>query len=303
MDSSRQREAFSTDVLRAAPYPVAIIGAGALGLSLASRLIRSGPVALVASNADAAQRLRAGVRVGAVVERFDGFAAPRLPQADWVVVVVKAGDTRDALRSALAMRPRGVLSLQNGLLDLEPAGTGTCVAQGVTTMGAFRTDEGVMPVSDGETLMPQGFEPLAALFQQAGLPARIEVAMQAARLAKLLVNVVLNPLTAVFRVRTGELLAAPYMNHVEALVAEAWPVLRAAGLMLEFDEARAKVWSVVRSTADNRTSMLQDVLAGRRTEREAITGAFLRLADGNGAAVPTHRALHTLLGQIDADRC
>ena len=57
--------------------------------------------------------------------------------------------------------------------------------------------------------------------------------------------------------------------------------------------------SVVRATAANRTSMLQDVLAGRRTELDAISGAFLRLADAAGAAVPTHRALHALVALHD----
>jgi 2-dehydropantoate 2-reductase len=41
--------------------------------------------------------------------------------------------------------------------------------------------------------------------------------------------------------------------------------------------------------------MLQDVLAGRRTELEELTGAFLSLASDREAQVPTHRAFYTLL--------
>lgn len=283
-------------------HPVAIVGAGALGLSIAARLADHGPVAVVASSIARADLLRAGVEVGGRRFQPDAYPPERPPAAEWVVIVVKAADTLAAARIAAAMRPRGVLSLQNGLLEdvlREGCGAGMLVAQGVTTMGAYREGETVVPVSQGETLMPPGFDDLAQHFDAAGLPARIDHRIETARLAKLLVNLALNPLTAVFRVRTGELQVPPFPAYVDALVAEAWPVLRAAGLDLDEAAAHDKVWSVVRSTAGNRTSMLQDVLAGRRTELDAITGAFLKLADRAGAAVPTHRALHTLVSLVE----
>lgn len=284
-------------------YPLAVVGAGALGLSIAARLAASGAVAVVASSAARAEALSAGVEVGGRIFRPDVYAPDRLPSAEWVVLVVKAGDTAAAARSAVAMQPHGVLSLQNGLVEdcLRAAcGDKVFAGQGVTTMGAYREGHCVVPVSEGETLMPPGFELLARRFSEAGLPARVDSAIGSARLAKLLVNLALNPLTAVFRVRTGELQTPPLSLYVDALVAEAWPVLRDAGLPLDAPAAHEKVWAVIRSTAGNRTSMLQDVLAGRRTELDAITGAFLRLADRSDAAVPTHRALHTLVGLIDA---
>lgn len=283
--------------------PLAIVGAGALGLSIAARLAATGPVAVVASSAARAQALGAGVEVAGRLFHPAVYAPDRLPSAEWVVLVVKAGDTAAAARSAAAMRPRGVLSLQNGLVeDFLRAACGDKVfaGQGVTTMGAYREGSRIVPVSEGETLMPPGFEPLARRLSEAGLPARVDSNISAARLAKLLVNLALNPLTAVFRVRTGELQTPPLSLYVDALVTEAWPVLRDAGLQLDAAAAREKVWAVIGSTAGNRTSMLQDVLAGRRTELDAITGAFLRLADRTGAAVPTHRALHTLIALIDA---
>ena len=52
---------------------------------------------------------------------------------------------------------------------------------------------------------------------------------------------------------------------------------------------------VARTTARNRSSMLQDLLAGRRTENDQLTGALLRLARKHRLAVPTHAALHRLI--------
>ena len=52
---------------------------------------------------------------------------------------------------------------------------------------------------------------------------------------------------------------------------------------------------VAAATARNRSSMLQDVLAGRRTEIEHLTGALLRLARRHEVPAPTHRAVYRLV--------
>ncbi|MCK6393243.1 ketopantoate reductase family protein [Zoogloea sp.] len=281
-------------------YPLAILGAGALGLHFAARLAAVGPVALVARNAVRAAALRAGVEVDS--RRFvpEVFAPDALPQADWVILLVKTGDTAEAARTALALQPRGVVSLQNGLVEaLLTEACGTVPAgQGITTEGAFREGSRVQPAGAGETLLPPGFETLAAALGAAGLRARVEPDIAAARLAKLLVNVAINPLAALFRVPNGALLEAPHRVLLEALVSEAWPVLREAGLTLDEAAALARVQAVATATAANRASMLQDVLAGRPTEIDAITGALLAMAAAQGRGLPTHQAVYTLIRRL-----
>ena len=282
-------------------YPLAIVGAGALGLHFASRLAAVGPVAVMARSTERARALRAGVTVGGQTFRPEAFGPDEAPEADWVVLLVKAGDTADAARAALAMAPRGVLSLQNGLV--EDVLRGVCgklpVGQGITTEGAYRDGTSVVPSGAGETLLPPGFEAVAGRLAAAGLRARIEADIAAARLVKLLVNLALNPLAAIFRVSNGELLVPPQRRVLDALVDEAWPVLRAEGLPLDEKAARARVLAVATATGANRASMLQDVLAGRRTEIEAITGAFLTMATRHAAAAPTHRAVFTLVKLLE----
>ena len=281
-------------------YPLAIVGAGALGLHFAAGLAAVSPVALVARNAARAEALRVGVQVGA--RRFvpEVFAPDALPAADWVVLLVKTGDTAEAARTALALQPRGVLSLQNGLIEATlRAECGTVlVGQGITTEGAFREGSRVQPAGAGETLLPAGFEAVAEALCMAGFRARVEPQIAAARLAKLLVNVAINPLAALFRVPNGALLAPPHRVLLEALVSEAWPVLRQAGLDLDEDAALARVVAVATATAGNRASMLQDVLAGRRTEIDAITGTLLAMAEADGLELPTHRAVFTLVRRL-----
>lgn len=288
----------------ASHYPLAIIGAGALGLHFAARLAAVGPLALVVRSAGRAALLRGGVHVGETFFVPHVFAPDALPTADWVILLVKTGDIGEAARTACAMHPAGVLSLQNGLVEdlLRKACGAVPVGQGITTEGAFREGERVYPSGAGETLLPPGFEAVAALLGAAGFAAWVAPDIAAARLAKLLVNVAINPLAALFRVPNGALLEAPHRRLLEALVAEAWPVLQAAGLQLDEAAALARVLAVARATAGNRASMLQDVLAARRTEIDAITGTLLAMGDAQGRALPMHRAVHTLVKQLEGGR-
>ncbi len=122
---------------------------------------------------------------------------------------------------------------------------------------------------------------------QAGMSARVESNIHAARLEKLLVSLAINPLTAVYKVLNGAVLDAPLRAEVEKLVREAWPVLQAEGLRLTEEEALAKVLAVADATAANRSSMLQDVRAGRRTEADYILARSSR--SPRNAAPPCQR--------------
>ena len=121
-------------------FPLAIIGAGALGLHFAARLAGCGPVALVARSDAQAAALRAGTRIGGVLFQAQAFGPAALPRADWVILLVKTGNTLSAAATARALAPRGIVSLQNGLVDhlLQAACPGLLAGQGITTAGAWR---------------------------------------------------------------------------------------------------------------------------------------------------------------------
>lgn len=284
-------------------FPLAIIGAGALGLHFATCLAATGAVALVARSDAQAAALRAGTRVGGVLFQAQAFGPAALPRADWVILLVKTGDTLAAAATAMAMAPRGIVSLQNGLVDhlLQASCPGLPAGQGITTAGAWRNADGVHPAGTGETLLPPGFEAVAEILRSAGLAARVEPEIAAARLAKLLVNVAINPLAALHGVTNGKLREAPYRAELDALVDEAWPVLRAAGLALDAEAARQRVIAVATATAANRASMLQDVQAGRRTEIDAITGALLEMARQQGIDLPAHRSIFRRIKALELD--
>lgn len=278
-------------------YPIAIIGPGALGVVFARRLSRHSRVALVARDETRARELRSGVSVDGAAFAPETFAADAAPRADLVLVLVKAPDTRAAAAIASRMSARAVLSLQNGWVEelLREPLAGVAAAQGVTTEGAYRQGREVRHTGAGETLAPAGFEDFVTLLQAAGFRARIELRIVEARLRKLLVNACINALTALYRVPNGEVCEPPYVRHVAKLATEGAAILRAEGVDLEDRSAIEMVCDVARATARNRSSMLQDVEAGRETEAEFVTGALLGMATARGLAAPTHVILYRFL--------
>jgi 2-dehydropantoate 2-reductase len=105
---------------------------------------------------------------------------------------------------------------------------------------------------------------------------------------KLLINVAINPVCAIAGVRNGALAQVPELwgQSIEAM-REAELVARAAGIDMGDGDIEDYLREVVKATSDNRVSMLQDLMAGRRTEIDSLCGEVV--AKGGEFGVPTPR--------------
>ncbi|MFB6363783.1 ketopantoate reductase family protein [Paenibacillus elgii] len=136
--------------------------------------------------------------------------------------------------------------------------------------------------------------------QLAGFSASMSKNISSRIWQKLLINAVINPLTALLRVPNGELLSLPGAGELmRALYEEGVALARALGIRLESD-LWEQLLEVCRRTANNRSSMLQDITSGRLTEIDAITGGLLREADRSGVALPTHLTVYRLVKAAEA---
>ena len=124
------------------------------------------------------------------------------------------------------------------------------------------------------------------LLQRAGFAAHAEAAIDTMVWEKAIVNATINPLTALWRIPNGDLLAtAERRDLLTALTSEAAAVAGARGIAISAAEAIDRVEAVCRATAANHSSMLQDVERGRPTEIDSINGVIV--AEGRRLAVPT----------------
>ncbi|HET7580923.1 MAG TPA: 2-dehydropantoate 2-reductase [Bacillales bacterium] len=100
---------------------------------------------------------------------------------------------------------------------------------------------------------------------------------------KLLVNAVINPLTALYRVENGALLDKEgFRQNMRRLFDEAFGILN----LDSKDRRWENVLEVCQRTASNRSSMLRDMETGWITEIDAITGYLLEKAKDGDLSLP-----------------
>lgn len=282
--------------------PVHVYGAGALGSVLGALLSTRTAVELIARPAHAAAiRAQGGVRIsvtraGLYPVRVHESVQTPAPGAV-VLITVKAFDLESAL-DTLAPRlddSHLVVVLQNGLgiRNLAERVLERPVVRGVTFMAAALEEPGHVAFNAaGKTYLPADEEVLD-LWRRCDMPVERVADIATYVWRKLAINAVINPLSALLGVSNGELLSLP--NVTLGLIQELVSVARLEGQELEVDATVSKVEASMRQTAHNRSSMLQDVRAGRRTEVDWITGAIVRLARRHGLDVPRHRQLLDLV--------
>jgi 2-dehydropantoate 2-reductase len=166
------------------------------------------------------------------------------------------------------------------------------VALGSTTTGATLLGPGLVK-EGGEGIISvernQALGPMEEALQSARFNVQAVEDAQSVIWGKLVINAAINPLTALLRVKNGELLERPFAYEVmKALARETANVANAENIHLPFDDPAAKVEDVARKTAANTSSMLQDVLRGAPTEIDAICGAVVRMAEKHEISAPVN---------------
>jgi 2-dehydropantoate 2-reductase len=195
------------------------------------------------------------------------------------------------------------VTLQNGLGNYETLTRSLGldrVALGTTTTGATLLapglaragGEGVISIQRNQALggfLSESKDPLEAGLRSAGFNVQMVENAQSLIWGKLIINAAINPLTALLRVTNGQLLENPSARELmETLAKEVTQVANAENVSLPFPDAVAAVEDVARKTAQNHSSMLQDVLRNARTEIDAINGAVVQAAQRHGLDVPVN---------------
>ena len=294
-----------------------IVGPGAMGCLFAARFARAGQEVTLLDYRP--ERAEAIARDGIHLEGLSGeyrvpVAAttdPPLRPPDAVLICVKANQTGTAAESLKPWLPGNtpVLSLQNGLGNMEILekilGRGR-VLGGVTAEGATLLQTGhVRHAGQGDTIIGGRSAPSSAFtgiidaFLLAGFNARWEDDVQSVIWGKLVINVGINALTAITRLRNGRLPDIQGTRRImELAVHEALAVARARGVSIPFPDPLERVLSVCRATAENIASMLQDVMHQRNTEVDFINGAIVREGDALGIPTPVNLTLTCLVQAI-----
>lgn len=299
-----------------------VLGAGSIGCLFASALQRAGvSTGLILRDSSSLQQWReAGSAV--VLRRGAEQWRTELPAATAatidagaplrrILVCTKAQQTYAALAAlgAAVDSTALIVLLQNGLgvreqlRELLPHAT---ILHALTTEGAYQDGRfHIVHAGQGETFVG-GAAGQQSVVQETAAALHCELRIEAVddierRLwLKLAVNSVINPLTALHDCSNGAVLELPDIDMLlPALCSEVCAVAVACGQALDAAQVAATVRDVCRTTAANRSSMLQDIAARRATEIDFINGYIVRTALRHGIACPRQAFLFEQLKALE----
>jgi 2-dehydropantoate 2-reductase len=289
---------------------VTILGTGAMGCLMGFRLAPHAEVTLLGSWTDAVQVIRdrglwvEDTRATQIVHLRATTDPAECSGSDLLLVLVKAWQTKSAVERARgALTTNGLaLTLQNGLGNYEvlcSVFSEQRSAAGATTSGATLVAAGHIRLG-GEGAIQLGAHPridlARSLFEKAGLAASVAHDRDSILWGKVVVNAAINPLAALLRVPNGELARRPSARRLmQALAVESAAVAERSHIALPYVDAARRATEVAEATANNRSSMLQDIDRGRRTEIDAINGAIVSQAQRLGMDAPLNTAAWELV--------
>ena len=286
-----------------------MLGAGAMGCLWSALLAHSGQSVVLLTRARATVAEYSAIRLHAIDGKTIEVPLNIQPADDdkpihRLLVCTKAFDTRAALQSVQARlaHDADVIFMQNGMGQHDqaratlPASVSLFAA--LTTEGAWlKAPLEVVHAGRGETrigiygLANTHLQPLTVALNKAA-PTEAAASIEHALLEKLAINCAINPLTALYRCRNGELLSdAAIRPQFDALLAELEQIFTRLGYGQIGAELAERAQSVASATATNRSSMLQDVIAHKATEIEFITGYLVNRALAAGIDCPLNQAL------------
>jgi len=301
---------------------IVIVGPGAMGCLFAAYLTKSKEeIWLLDRNKERAEHIdEHGISVEGVSGEWRAKVnttaqVSDIKNADLVIICVKSYNTKEAIQAVkpLLGEDTAVLSIQNGIGNIEiiseSAGQERVIAgstnQGATLLGPGRIrhagrGETVIGRLDGKTTCQM--RTIREIFNRVGLETKISRDIKGLLWSKLIINAGINALTAITHLNNGRLVELESTRLIlREAVNEAVKVAKKKRIKLIYDDPLAKVEAVCEATAQNTSSMLQDVLNKKRTEIDFINGVIVRQAQSQGVTATVNSVLVNLVKAIESN--
>ncbi len=300
---------------------IAIIGAGAIGRLFGVYLSRSGhEIIFVEPMREVVEAINSRgigfMEADAVDPDAVSFVKAKavsegreIKKCDLLILAVKSFATLAAVQgvSHLVKQETPVLTLQTGLGNIEQIKRlidPQHIIGGFTFMAAAALGPGIVRLGGwGKTYlgeldgrMSKRLTDISAMLTEADLTCTPVHRFLGRLWCKIIVYSAINSLSAILRVKNGRLLESmESITLMKRLIDEGRRVAEAQAIDLVFPDLYQILFDACRRTENNLSSMLQDVLNGKRTEIEAQCGALADFGLKKGITAPTQQTMTELI--------
>jgi len=283
-----------------------ILGAGAIGSFYGAFLSKKYNVTLFGEKEHIkkinSEGLKVKIRKKEKIFKIKGKEKiENIPPKTLILLTTKAQQSAEAIKSIkkLIRKDTVILILQNGLGNEEIIkkilGEKIQILRGIVYSASEFFQPGEINVWPKKTILPLnrvGRE-IARLFKEVGLEVELKREMKKEIWTKLIVNCLLGPLAAIFKLRNNEVGAESLKRVREMLMDECLKVARAEGVKINgnFKKELEKKISLYK----NYPSLAQDIIKGRKTEIEFLNGKILQLAKKHRLYTPANEVIYYLV--------
>jgi 2-dehydropantoate 2-reductase len=290
---------------------IIVLGSGAIGSVYGARLAEFHDVTLIGGAAHVEAINRDGLIMQGHVTgtlRLPAFTlVPSIEPGTLILLTTKVNNNIAAVRPIVDMLPGNVtiVCVQNGLysenLVKDLVGNRALVLRAITQVGGVLVKPGVVDNTvAGYTLLESHEQSpaIAALLTEAGLDGRIIPDIKREMWRKAIFNCVINPMTALLRSEVGAIVDPELNSLKQQIIDECVAVAAADGVI--FDEDFVALIDRVFAGARTIASMQQDLMKGRKTEIDHMSGAVVDLGQKYGIHCPVNAAMTTMIRYLEA---
>ena len=233
---------------------------------------------------------------------------------DLVLICTKSFSTLEASQIAkkLISKEGFCISIQNGIGNENIISSTLgfeCVLGGIITHGANKENSttinwagygeiiiGKMPLTK---ISNERINEITELLNHAGLNASNVQDIRLDLWSKLAINAAINPLASICGIKNGGLLNPKLFECASSAMFEVLDVARGIGIDVPNNfEMLDKLTEILTSTRENKCSMLQDIMKGKRTEIDSICGEVISKAEQLGIQTPINSTLMAIISEI-----
>jgi len=306
---------------------ILIFGAGAMGSVFGGFLSRHNEVTLLGRGGHIDSIKEKGLTVSGIwgKHRFRKIKAvksidelPKNPGFDLVMITTKAYDTEGAVKSISPFLSEKtlVMSMQNGIGNEDAishvAGSDRTIG-GMAIFGARMVRPGHVEVTVYASECLVGalnkqkdgrVKEIADVFSTARIPTKLSDDIIRDKWMKAFYNIALNPLSAILNVPYGELAKNETTTGImKDLLKEAFLVAKEKNIPLKFtlrEYFKHLIEKQLPPTASHRSSMLQDIERGKKTEIDYLNGAIVNFAGDLGVLAPVNKTITSIIRYLEA---
>lgn len=289
-----------------------IIGSGAIGSLLAvnAQLTHSKVIRHIRGTAVESVTLLNGSSIK--LETMTNYWPQSFAEESLIILPLKSYQIAHAINQYANCFPKNsaVVLLHNGMGCYQQIAhelSEHFVYLATTSQGAFKPSEiecvhtGTGKTTIGAVGINQSrsvHQAVLSCFQSWLPPTQWDLNINAALWQKLAINALINPMTAIENIANGALKDKKYLALLTRLADELAVVARAENIHLDSASILTTTLDVIKSTANNFSSMHQDVKYKRKTEIDAINGFILERAKGHDIPCPSHQAVYDKIKRL-----